>query len=286
MTTPPPHEYIFNWRLAKLMGLYQVLDPEAVRVFGQNVYHVVVFVCLLLPACAISALSPISLYRLSDNDVAFTFYLGTITDLTFSIYQMIIIMRRSGIFWRCIDVSLADFLTVYRRGYDKRVFQRWRQRTHRLTWSIAAAYVIIIGFWLITPYVFRDVVIKARQPDGTYGVYRMNVLNLYVMASAETYNEHFVAFHVFEQTLNMFMMFITVVFNLSSIMMFFAIGCQLQTISVAIETLGHEPRTENEFAAGTLFNRSNSLAVLLGRSLEKGICSVSHSFNDNRNSFR
>lgn len=260
---PPPYEYIFNWRVAKLVGLYHILDPNAIRIFGWNAYHVIIFVCLLLPACAVCTLSPISLYRLTDNEVAFTFYLGAITNLIFSMYQIVIIMRRSGDFWRYIDMSRADFLTVYRHRYDRRVFRHWQERTHLLSWMMVAAYVIVIGFWLCMPYVFRGVIVKAKQPDGTYGMYRMNVLNLYAMASAATYNKHFVAFHVFEQTLNMFMMFVVGMFNLCSIMMFFAICCQLHTISVAIETLGHEPSAENEFVAGTLFNRSNSHEVLL-----------------------
>ncbi|KAL4107598.1 hypothetical protein QTP88_017923 [Uroleucon formosanum] len=35
-------QYIFNMKLARIMGLYQILSPNSISIFGYNIYHIAI----------------------------------------------------------------------------------------------------------------------------------------------------------------------------------------------------------------------------------------------------
>jgi len=80
--------HFFNIKLAKITGLYQMLDPETVKYRGRNVYHVVM-ACVLVYISFISTILMLSgLYYWTDNIPISTDYFCKIELSAYIIYKM------------------------------------------------------------------------------------------------------------------------------------------------------------------------------------------------------
>lgn len=236
MDATKENEYIFNLKLSKLMGLYQILDPNTIRIFGHNVYHIgLVFVSLYM--MAISMLCPIGLFYLMNDINAFVFYLGCIQNYVFSCYKIINLLYYSNDIWKCTDISSVKFLSY--RYYNRSIFKNWQTRSIRLSNIYVSLSVIATLFWLIISKSLSKNIVTIKNLDGSFSKYRMNIFNLYLIASDETYNRYFNAFYLIESIIGVAFLYFSILFDVLMVMMCFSLSCQLETICDAIKSLGY-----------------------------------------------
>lgn len=236
MDTTDENQYVFNLNLLKRLGVYQILNPETRNIFGYNVYHVV-SVFIALPMLVVSILCPFGLYHLLNDITAFILYFGSVNNYLFSCYKMYIIVIHSKDIWDCVDVTRRDFMSYQK--YDATVFNNWQNRIVRVMYTYLCVVSLPILIWFMSPCILQNTTVSYRNLDGTYSTYRMNIINLYLIVSSETYNSYFYVFYLVELTIYVGFYFFSILFDILLGVLCFALSCQLETISDGIHSLGY-----------------------------------------------
>lgn len=237
MDSKQEKQYIFNMKLARIMGLYQILIPNSFSIFGYNIYHIIT-VFFVSFTFAISMLFPIGLLYLRNDIIAIMYYMGCISNFLLSCFKMVNILYHSKDIWKCIDVTSFNYISY--KNYDRNVFKNWQTRSIRVTYIYIVIALFAFFCWIFSPCIMNKSVIAIRNIDGSYSKYRMNIFNLYLIASNETYNRNFYIFYVIEIIISICYVYFTIVFDVLMLLVCFAISYQLETISNTIKSLGHE----------------------------------------------
>jgi len=220
----------------RLMGLYQILDPNTVKIYGYNIHHIVImiFVSFLF---VVSMLFPIGLIYLRNDITAFLYYGGCLSNFMLSCFKIFKVMYCSKDIWKFIDVT-RYYLNTYKH-YNINVLKNWDTR------SIRAIYIYImiwlIGFisWFSSPYILNEYTVKIRNIDGSYSNYRVNIFNIYLIASDETYNMHFYIFYIIEIIIHFCYVYSSVVSDIIIILISFEINSRMEIICIACGSLNY-----------------------------------------------
>lgn len=128
-----------------------MLNPDSIKIYGYNAYHIIASV-LLLRFITIMILYSITFYNaLHTVDEFMNVLLITIT-FWGGIYKLWIILPNFRKIWDYFNVTKSDILSYQR--YDKEIFQNWS----RLSMQLFSTFVIIILFgslgWTLNPFIF------------------------------------------------------------------------------------------------------------------------------------
>jgi len=108
--------HFFNIKLAKITGLYQMLDPETVKYRGRNVYHILM-ACVLVYMSFISMILMLSgLYYWTDNIPISMDYFCKTELCMYIIYKMWFIIHHSNDIWNCLSITWYDFTSFSNRN--------------------------------------------------------------------------------------------------------------------------------------------------------------------------
>ncbi|XP_029348644.1 uncharacterized protein LOC107883037 [Acyrthosiphon pisum] len=230
--------HIFNIKLARLTGLYQMLDPDTIKCRGRNIYHVVMS-CVLLYMCLISMILMISgVYYWTVNIPISIDYFWKSVSTFYTIYKTSIIIRHSNDIWNCLSITRLDFTTFSNR--NRQVLDRWRERLSWLTTIYAIIYTMSVVSYLVFTLVFNEGKTPVKNHDGSIGYYRQNVMNFYLMVSDETYNAHYYKFYFIEALFAAFMGFFFFIFDFLLVTLCFSMCCQMRIVCSAFESVGHK----------------------------------------------
>lgn len=240
-------KYFFDFKVTERVGLRRILDPKTTcKLYGYNVYHAVIM-SFVLYLFVVSTLGSIGFYYTTNNMIMFTLCMGCVTNFLFSCYKMMHVVVHSKYIWECMDVTRFDFMSY--RHYDKNIFEHWRHRTVR-TLSL---YIVIIFFtlliWTSIPLVFSSTLMEIKNTEGSHSFYRMNIFNIYLTVSDETYNNHFNAFYFIEIIVILCFLYFSMIYDSIMVTMCFALSGQLETITNAVKLLGY--KRPNEICLGT-----------------------------------
>lgn len=230
---------LFDWKLAKAVGLRQILDPGSARVCVYNAYHLALTFGLVLPSSTMAVLSLVGLYRWSNDQLAVTLYPAYAFQFMFSCGKIARIMHHSGVLWQCYE-SLA---TVRPASGNRGTHRHWRRLSAWLSAALVAMSAFVWFAWSACPYALSltattsAVVIKG--PAGVEHKYRLNVYNLNFPFSDTAYNDNFFVFYCLELVVLTNTVYSNLLFDLIIVTMCSAICCQLQTVGDAIRMLGH-----------------------------------------------
>lgn len=234
--------YIFDLKFARLLGIYQILDPSTAKHHGHNLYHIIIY-CLLLFMFTILLLSPFGLYSRMNDSLAFTYYSGCISNSAFSSYKFINVIYFSKDIWKCIDIADQNFLKY--QHYNKNIFKKWEGRSKRITFIYLIIFAVPSVIWIISPILITTPVVNIQNLDGSTSTYRLNCFNLYLIASDETYNRYFYFFYFIEFVAFFTFVYFSLTFDILVLWMCYAFSSQLETISYEIESLGYEKSKNN-----------------------------------------
>lgn len=231
--------HVFNIKLSKFLGLYQILDPETVKFRGQNVYHIVM-ACILLYMCAISMILNLSgLYYWKVNMPISIDYLWKSGTTVYMIYKIWIVIRHSNDIWNCLSITRYGFTSFNNRNRHN-ILDRWRDRLVLLTTIYVIMYFTSTITYMVFTLLFSERVSPVKNHYGSIGYYRQNIMNFYLIVSDETYNTHYYMFYFSEA---LFLIFVTIsflIFDILLVTLCFGICCQMQIIYSAFESVGHK----------------------------------------------
>ncbi|VVC28587.1 Olfactory receptor, insect [Cinara cedri] len=231
-------KYLYSLSLVKLIGLYQILDPETVRIYGYNAYHVgIVLSCLFISAICVP--SPLGLYHWSNDLNAFVFYFGCVGNFMLTVFKMINIVYYSEDIRKCIEIARFGFMSSYQH-YNMEIFKKWQKWLTSVTFVYVLIVPPLIVVWLISPWVLNKTMVKIKNVEGSYSEYRMNIYNMYLMVTPQTYNEYYILLYAIEAVLQVAFIYFQIVFDIILVIICSALSCQLETICDAVQTLGHD----------------------------------------------
>jgi len=220
----------------RLTGLYQILDPNTAKMYGCNIYHIVIVIFASF-TLVVSMLFPIGFIYLRNDIIALMYYVGCISNFMLCCFKVFIVLYYSKDIWKFIDVT-KYYLTLYKH-YNINVLKNWQTRSTR----VMSIYIIImfIGFssWFFSPYVLNESTVTIRNIDGSYGKYRLNIFNLYLIASDETYNMYFNVFYLIEIIMNICFLYFTIVCDIIMILISFEITSRMEIICIACGSLNY-----------------------------------------------
>jgi len=240
--------HVLNIKLAKLIGLYQTLDPGTVKYLRKNVYHIVM-ACIMLYMCVGSMILSLSgFYYWTVNMPISIDYIWKAVTSFYLIYKLWIIIRHSDDIWNCLSITRYGFTTFSNR--NRYILDRWRGRSVWLTTIYAVTYYLMLAFYLGGTLVYRKDIFLVKNLDGSVGFYRQNVLNYYHIVSDETYNAHYYTFYFFETLQIALMILFYLIFDTLLVTLCFAICGQMQMICSAFESVGHKPLCDANSPSG------------------------------------
>lgn len=244
MNPPIDENYVFNFRLSKFIGLYQILNPCTKKYYNQNVYHIII-ILLSVYIFSISILSPIGLYNLINDAIPFAFYMGTIEQFFFSIYKVLNIVYYSNVLWKCMINTNNKFMSC---GLNNRnIFNYWQNYSAKM----ALIYIIMICFiiliWASCPLIFNKTIVTVRNLDGSYSIFKINIFNVYVPISDEVYNKYFTIFYIIEFIALILFITFSTIYDIFMIMICYTFVCQLEMINDGLKKLMH-----NKSSAGSI----------------------------------
>lgn len=259
MDLAKPEKYIFNLKIAKRIGLYQILDPSSMKIRGYNAYCVVFFVVSLLIDFIPSTIFSSGLYFWRNDNLTFFFNIATLSNILFASFKIFMILYNSGKLRKCIDVTSFNFLSHY-QYYNENLSKQTRKRVIQLTNAYGIFMISVSIMWTISPIILSGVVVKIKNADNSYNTYRLNMIGLYFPVSSETYNDHFFIFYFIEMIIVNSVIFFYFVTDILLVSLCLAFRCQMEKISEAIQLLGHNKHLTADY--GTVFHFINIVVTI------------------------
>jgi len=229
---------VFNIKLAKLTGLFQLLAPGTVKYRGRNIYHIAT-VCVLLCMCVISSILILSGLYCWTNNISISMDYFWKSEITlYIVYKMWFIVRHSDDIWNCLSITRYDFTLI--NDQHRHILDHWRQRLAWFTIIYSIMYLTATFSYLVITLAFGEDKSPVKSPDGSIGYYRQNAMNLYLIVSDETYNAHYYMFYFIETLFVVFMGLFFLIFDYLLVTLCFCMCCQMQIICSAFESVGHK----------------------------------------------
>jgi len=230
---------IFNFKLAKLIGLYQLVNPKTVKFRGRNIYQIG-FACIsayLGLASVMLALN--SLYNFTVNIPISIDFFWKSNNVFFAIYKVWIVVCHSDDIWNCLSITgygFTSFSNQYRHTLD-----HWREHLLWFTNIYGINKVFGVFLFICISVVSSENVSPVKNYDGSIGNYEQNIINFYFFVSDETYNSHYYMFFFAEILFLSLWAILFLMFDVLLVTICFGICCQMQIICSAFESAGHKP---------------------------------------------
>lgn len=232
---------IFNVYLAKIIGLYQILDPRIVKYRGYNVFHVTVTIFILYVGFISIAMAVNGAYYLNNvRSSSLINFIGSISIYNMY-YKIFVVFRHSRRIWDCLLVTRFNF-TKHERHDGGQLLDIWRNRSIRVTYVYSFINIIVVLGFVTIPIVFNHTTVEIENRNGSMNNYRINVLNLHLLALFDDvkYNQYFVVLYIFEGMTVVITIMLNFIGDIILITLSLALMCQLQMVCTAIDSLGHK----------------------------------------------
>ncbi|XP_060877948.1 uncharacterized protein LOC132950473 isoform X2 [Metopolophium dirhodum] len=244
MDTLDEKNHVFNIRLAKIMGLYQILDPGTIKCRGKNIYHIAVASIVLYSCAVLMMLNVSGLYYWTVNMPISVDYFWKAEIMVFICYKMWIVVHRSDDIWNCLSVTRYGLTSSGHRNNGHNniiILDCWRERSVWLTTVLAVAYLSALAVFIGSTLACSGELITIKNHDGTSSQYHQNVLNFYLIVSDDTYNAHYITFYIVETFSVVLLTILFLIFDVLLVTLCLAMYGQMQMICVAFQSVGHEP---------------------------------------------
>ncbi|KAL5239268.1 hypothetical protein ACI65C_006678 [Semiaphis heraclei] len=233
---------VFNIKVAKLIGLYQLVNPNTVKFRGRNIYRIG-FACILVYQGLVSVILALScLYNWTVNIPISIDFFWKSNNGFFVIYKVWIVICHSDDIWNCLSITRFGF-TSFSDQY-RHILDHWRERLLWLTNIYGINIVMTIFLFVDITLASSDNVSPVKNYDGSIGDYGQNVVNLYFIVSDETYNSHYYMFFLAEILFVFLWGLSLLMFDVLLVTLCFGVCCQMQIICCAFESAGHKPHRD------------------------------------------
>ncbi|XP_050057787.1 uncharacterized protein LOC126550395 isoform X2 [Aphis gossypii] len=233
------NNYVFNIRLARRIGLYQILDSKTIKYRGKNVYHIFIAFIALYWCVILIVFSVSSVHYWTNNMTISIDYFWKAENTLFIIYKMWIVIYHSNDIWNCLSITWYGFTSSF--SFQKRhILDRWRKRSMSFSTLFAFTYFFGLTIFVGLTQIFRNDTTPVKNRDGSVGYYRQNIMNFYIIVSDETYNTYYNTFFFAEALLTVSLATFFLLFDILLVTLCFAICGQMEMIKSDFESVGHK----------------------------------------------
>lgn len=232
-TTAGEEDFIVIVKLMKLTGLYQLLDQDAPRRWGFNLYRAAALVEIVSGVVSVTVLLASSLFYSHDTNELMN-YIMLVVAVFFSTFKLTWMYRNARSTWNCLDITSRHFLSHGRSDWN--AFRRARARSFSASTVFAVLWSSVTVAWCLSPFVVDDLYTVVRFDEGVRR-FRFNSLNYVYPIDEQFYNEHFLWFYVPEMLAVVFWGHVTIAYDTFVISICIAIQYQLRMIADSYDAL-------------------------------------------------
>ncbi|XP_060874665.1 odorant receptor 46a-like [Metopolophium dirhodum] len=230
--------HVFNVTLAKLIGLYQTLDPSTTKYRGKNVYRIVMaFITLYIGVTGVILTLSGAYYWKNNMPLSVDCYWKGIVSYAMC-YSMCLVVHYSNDIWNCLSITCYGLTSNSLR--DRHILDGWRERSVLITTILAFVYFMSALIFFVSALALSNDKLPVKNHEGLVRNYRYNLFNLYLFVSEDTYNAHYYMFYIVEGWGVVSLLTSFFVFDVVLVTLCLAITCQLQMICTAFESVGHK----------------------------------------------
>lgn len=233
---------ILNVTLAKTTGLYQMLDPGSIKLRNHNAYNIVNVILVLFSSIVstMTFVNGVNLWTKYPEHKTDTVLNVVYAEMClFACYKVCVIIYRAHDILDCFPITRFDFTSIGHRLTH--ILELWRNRSIRFTnLYVYTTYTTGI-FFVMCPLWFRNKLSKLTAADGSTSFYRINVLNLYTLCSAETYNTNFFWMYLLEMLVTIIFIYLFVIFDTLLTELCLSFVCHFKIVNTSLESLGQKP---------------------------------------------
>lgn len=228
----------FDSKLAKYVGLRYILSPRSMTIYGYNIYHIGLYLGIILPMIAACMFCPIAFYYLKNDMITLIIYIGYMINILLTCYKSIIILYNSNKIWKFNQMSSANFMSHHQ--INGNIFKNQRRRLIQLTYTIYVISSATSFVWALCPILVNNILLSVKSVDGSIHRFRMNIFNMYFAVPDVTYNKYFYIFYSVELIIFLCHTLSFISYNITIIMISFRICYHLSAIIDALQLLGYK----------------------------------------------
>jgi len=245
--------YIINIQLMKLIGFYQLLDPNATEVYGYKIcrlggYISVLFLVLNILMCNIS------IYHSRYDFTVVVRYIMIMFAQIFTMIKILFVITKSGVLWKFISFTSIDFLSY--SGHQKCILMNARTKSIRISNIFTMFWIVFLALLILPPIIIKDNYLNVKSKESTLNQYRYNVLNLLFSKSTQFYNDNFNVFYIYEAICLTLYGYSMIIFDCMLISFCITISFQLKMIASSYKTLGYNHTNTDQIKSKLAFLRT------------------------------
>lgn len=238
--------YAINLTLFKIIGFYQLIDPDAVKIYGYNIYKIInimlVTITTVITVVGLSGYTyQIDNYSLDDvfKSMKTLFYIACIT---IGNVKMIIIICNAEKLLKLFNIAHESFFS---NKYCRQKYFKLVHHGHRLSTIFIWYFILFMStgiMWMIVPIVIlNNHHVDNIQTQNNENIPKINVINLKYPISVNTYNKFYNTIYVIESVMTLYSAYGLVIFDIFLIAILQVISTYYEIISSAYE---HIPFTD------------------------------------------
>lgn len=221
--------FIINLKLMKLIGLFQILCPNSLKMFGFFIFKSIAVIPIIILTISIFFFC-LSIYYCLDNFNEIMRYLLLVVAGFTAIGKSYLVIVKSKKIWNCLDLTYINFLSY--KNHNKEILQNARQKILTETTIFLFLWLSIIVSWILSPILLKGKYWFATFENKTQR-YRYNSLNIIFPVSSEFYDENYLLFFTLETMILLCWGYPMMVSDILTISMFNTILNQLKTIAAS-----------------------------------------------------
>jgi len=232
-------KYAINFTFFKIIGFYQMIDPNSPKMFGFNILNSVNMLLIVLTTTT-TVIGTIGFIYKTDESMANSFKnmqtVFYIACITVANLKMITIIYNADTLWNLFNIAHESFLSnkYFKRNYYKIVSRgKYIERTSPLYFLV---FFITALSWIIIPNISNDY-ISSDEMQGNQNHHKINVVNMNYPIAAKTYNIHYNVFYVLECVMFLYAVYGLVIYDIFLISILHILCIQYEMISTAYENL-------------------------------------------------
>lgn len=224
---------IMNLRLMKITGFYQLINPQASKYFGFNLFKVAATLEIMSGVISIILICLSSYYYLDNTNELMSHFM-LIVAMCFSSFKIFWVSKNSKSIWNNLDMTSIYFLSY--KEHKKEILQTARNKSISTTILVVILWSSVTLAWSISPFFSKDIFVDIKIHNETRR-FRSNTLNNVYPVSEEFYNEHFLYFYIYEMHPSILWGHATIAYDTFVISICIAISFQLKTIANSYSSL-------------------------------------------------
>lgn len=227
-------DIMIDMKLLKIIGLYQILSSNTVKLFGYNIYRFISVIQLIIYLMALIVII-LNLYYYTNDIFGMANYFILVANYLLASVKIYNIIKNADRFWSCIQSTSVKYLSY--KYHNNRTLQMGRTKSKLFSMFFIFSWIAGVVGWFLSPYFIRTHKLEVKVNNETY-YYRYGIINLIYPVTDQFYNDHYLSYYIMEMTLGILWCHSTLIFDVLTISICVTLSYQLKTIANSYSSFG------------------------------------------------